>query len=339
MIKQFLIIIILFISIQSASASILSSNNYVTGTTVPYYQSATCAYPNCFGSAGGNDKNGQIINVSDTWGEVESILIYLKRGNQPYSGLSTITVRIYKSTTNNPATSQLYLWQTTTLSPSSTAGQGYTINLNYPITVWDGSNKVTNYLFIELQENYIPDIDNTKYVYYGSNVEPTDRYMGGKLYQWTGSAWEAREIHYSPTNYEDMTFIVYGQWKTEPQPTPTGTPSTTPGDEIFPPGETPPPFDTGGNGTYPAVYDNGTSPLCGGNQCNGTAPGGQPGTSTGTLPGGIIGGAGYDFNNDGRITGDEAEAFGYDMAIIFYFLTFLGVIVTRRSKFKPRLRK
>lgn len=338
MIKKIIILLILITTIYPAQASILESNNFVTSATVPHYLSGTCAYPNCIGIAGSTHIDGQIITTPDSWEEIESILLYLRRESNNHTGLSTMTVRIYKSTTSDPATSSLYLWQTTTLSPSSITGQGYTINLNYPIVMWDGTTKVTNYIFITMQENYVPDIDNTQEVTYGRTVESTDKYTGGKLYQWTGSAWEIRESHYSPAKYEDFTFIVYGQWKSPPIPTPTGTPSTTPGDTPVAPGGTPPPFDTG-TGSYPSVYGNGSEPLCGGNQCNGTAPSNLPGTSTNTLPGGIIDGAGYDFNNDGRITEDEAIAFGYDTSIMFYFLTWLMIIATRRSKFRPRKRR
>jgi hypothetical protein len=218
------IFLILFL-ISSANGALLL--DYITPYQEfpPIYLSNQCVYSECISLQSNNTKNGQIITVSSGWEFVSGIGIALKK--YPYqSETPSITIRVYTSTTDNPATSNLYLWDSLTVSPSNTvfAEIDFTFDTDINFT-----NTPTDYLFIEIQETYSGD--NIASYNYGSKVDTSDYYPGGELYQlpYNGN-WTFLEYWFTDKEYADMSFKIFGDtYYLTPEPTViTPQPTTTP---------------------------------------------------------------------------------------------------------------
>lgn len=340
---SFLIFLIL---VSPALGDLLLDKALVNYNTVPHYFSGTCNWQTgtqCLGQDifSPNVKNGQIIAVDDSWKEIDAISIPMRRIiSDPSFGSAHMILYVYKSTTDNPATASLYLWQGVTLNISNTVLSNIMFTFDFPLEVRSPEGtKTVNYIFVQLQEDYIPNIDNSNEILYGYGLNYNiDNYAGGKLFQdpdSTGS-WTSMESHLQPVpSYVDMAFKVYGTYyiPPTPSPTPTGTPIITPGITPIPnPSDTPPPIPGGGG--YNATFDNGTGLLCnnGTSTCNGTIPIDQPGVKGDTLIGGTLKGLGYDYNNDGIISADETIDFLFDFSMTAFILSWLGIFMTRRAK-------
>lgn len=227
--KKFLILLILLIFfINPVNAdSLLINNANINYDDEPYFYQNSCSWLNeiCIVTTGNNSKNGQIINISNSFGSITSISIPFKKTVYSDSYYNpTITIRVYKSSTNNPDTSTLTLWDSTILTITNTNIANINFVFDYPLQIYDdgNENKIVDYIFIELQETYHTGDNNLiEYSYYQSTSN--DIYNEGKNYQYSTitSTWSSIESWLSPNSYNDMAFKLYGSYRFPPTPMPT----------------------------------------------------------------------------------------------------------------------
>jgi len=242
-IKILIFILFITLSVNNVYADILINNlNHPTRfKAVSSTDAPPCNYyglpQTCHDSYSNNSKEGQIIKINDDFGSISGIQIILKRSDFLFGlvdGNNTLTVRIYKSTTDNPETSILTLWDTAIfdITHYNTNYALYTFNFDYDIPIYsdDGNTKILNYIFFELQPTYYTTWTNSVEIEYGyfndegENYYPDIADIGSSLYSYNidSSTWYRYDlIYYDIDKYGDLAFKLLGQFKTPPTPEPT----------------------------------------------------------------------------------------------------------------------
>ena len=222
--KFYLWLMLIIFSINNVSGSLLISQDNYNIFSEPQYVINFCDLSKyCLCITSNNSISGQIIKIEDNFKTIDSLKFYMQKLSNDKSYTGTIILKVYKSTTADPQTATLTLWETINLNPTSLSITENTIFFTYPIPVYGGINedeKILNYLFITIEETY-PDIDDTNLIGYGFLRMSSDYYSDGKLYQKYNNIWTSFDDMYYDINgnlYHDLTFKLYGTYKTSPNP-------------------------------------------------------------------------------------------------------------------------
>lgn len=262
MYKKILIVLLLllllsFNSVVSAEVLINNLDNPIRfHDVISNYSYLPCLSTDiiCLHQSVGNAITGQMILIEDNFGSVSSIQIILKRDRwvNDYDNYSTFSLRVYKSTESNPNSAILTLWDTglfdITHYSSDFALYTFTFDYDMPVYSDDGSTKILNYIWVEMQEND-PDVtpvyafSETHYgIFYdeGENYYPDTAFNDISLYFNQYGTWYKYETIYEDIEkFGDLAFRLLGQFKTPPTPEPTPfiiNPDSTEGEIPIPDG-------------------------------------------------------------------------------------------------------